>query len=64
MILQLSHQPGYDEQRWKLESRSGQLSVSITSDSYWGMGLFARCFFNKIEIIGPLSSGPVVSMTS
>tara|TARA_Y100001936_G_scaffold102023_2_gene100392 strand:+ start:231 stop:1025 length:795 start_codon:yes stop_codon:yes gene_type:complete len=50
-----SSQPGYDEQRWKLESRSGQLSVSITSDSYWGMGLFARCFFNKIEIIGPLS---------
>ena len=50
-----SSQPGYDEQRWQLESTSGQLSVTITSDSYWGMGLFARCFMNKIEITGPLS---------
>ena len=50
-----SIQPGYDEQRWVLESSSGELSVSVTSDSYWGLGLFARCFFNKIEMVGPLS---------
>ncbi|MBP72800.1 MAG: hypothetical protein CMA70_04370 [Euryarchaeota archaeon] len=47
-------QPGYDEQRWELKSTSGEVTVKITSESYWGFGLFARCFYNRIEIHGPL----------
>ena len=52
---QFSSEPGYDEQRWELTSSSGDVSVKITSDSYWGFGLFAKCFYNKIEIHGPVS---------
>ena len=52
---QFSSEPGYDEQRWELTSSSGDVSVKITSDSYWGFGLIAKCFYNKIEIYGPLS---------
>jgi hypothetical protein len=47
--------PGYDEQKWILESSSGELKIKITSDSYWGFGLFTKCFFNEIELTGPLS---------
>lgn len=50
-----SSEPGYDEQRWELTSSSGDVSVKITSDSYWGFGIIAKCFYNKIEIHGPLS---------
>ena len=52
---QFSSEPGYDEQRWELTSSSGDVSVKITSDSYWGFGLLARCFVNQIEITGPLA---------
>jgi len=52
---QFSSEPGYDEQRWELTSSSGDVSVKITSDSYWGFGLIAKCFYNKIEIHGPIS---------
>ena len=52
---QFSSEPGYDEQRWELTSSSGDVSVKITSDSYWGFGLIAKCFYNRIEIYGPLS---------
>jgi len=52
---QFSSEPGYDEQKWQLTSSSGGVSVKLTSDSYWGFGLFPRCFYNKIEIFGPLS---------
>ena len=38
-----------------MESSSGELKIKITSDSYWGFGLFSKCFFNEIELIGPLS---------
>lgn len=52
---QFPYELGYDEQRWELISSSGDVSVKITSDSYWGFGLFAKCFYNKIEITGPLT---------
>ena len=51
---QFSVQPGYDEQRWELTSTAGELGITIVSDSYWGFGLFARCFLNRIELTGPL----------
>jgi hypothetical protein len=48
-------EPEYDEQKWVLTSSSGELKIKITSDSYWGFGLFSKCFFNEIELTGPLS---------
>ena len=47
--------PDFDEQRWVLTSSSGELKIKITSDVYWGFGLFSKCFFNIIELTGPLS---------
>ena len=50
-----SKKPDYDEQKWVLSSSSGELKIIIRSSSYWGFGLFAKCFYNEIELIGPLS---------
>ncbi|HJM30099.1 MAG TPA: hypothetical protein QF529_03390 [Candidatus Thalassarchaeaceae archaeon] len=47
--------PGYDEQKWIISSKSGDVSMIITSTSYWGFGLINRCFLNRIEMQGPLS---------
>jgi hypothetical protein len=47
--------PDFDEQRWVLTSSAGELKIKITSDAYWGFGLFSKCFFNIIELTGPLS---------
>jgi len=46
--------PGYDEQKWTLSTRAGDVSMSITSNSYWAFGLFGKCFLNRIEMTGPL----------
>ena len=50
-----SKRPEYDEQKWILNSSSGELKIRIKSESYWGFGLWAKCFYNEIELIGPLS---------
>tara|TARA_Y100000992_G_scaffold302716_1_gene278792 strand:- start:14381 stop:15250 length:870 start_codon:yes stop_codon:yes gene_type:complete len=50
-----SKRPEYDEQKWELNSSSGELKINIRSVSYWGFGLLAKCFYNEIELIGPLS---------
>ena len=47
--------PDFDEQRWVLTSSAGELKIKITSDVYWGFELFSKCFFNIIELTGPLS---------
>ena len=47
--------PSYDEQRWRFSTSSGDVSMVVLSDSYWGFGLVARCFVNQIEITGPLA---------
>ena len=44
--------PGFDEQRWTISAQSNDLKILIRSESYWGFGLFARCYLNRIEIIG------------
>ena len=49
-----TEEPGYDEQRWELVSRANELSLTIYSRAYWGFGLFATSFLNRIEITGPL----------
>ena len=47
--------PGFDEQRWTISVQSNELKILIRSESYWGFGLFARCYLNRIEIIGARS---------
>ncbi len=47
--------PGYDEQRWRFSTASGDVAMQVRSDSYWGFGLIARCFLNRIELTGPLA---------
>jgi len=47
--------PGYNEQKWQLKTISGPLTVTITSDSYWGFGLLTSGYLNIIELRGPTS---------
>lgn len=46
--------PNYNEQKWQLKTSSGNLKITITSDSYWGFGLFNSGYLNILEIVGPL----------
>ncbi len=48
-----SQPPQFNEQKWTLETQSGGLRVSISSDSYWGFGLFNSGYLNRIELKGP-----------
>ena len=47
--------PGYNEQKWRLKTVSGSLTVTITSDAYWGFGLLTSGYLNVIELDGPPS---------
>lgn len=47
--------PSYNEQKWTLETTSGQLKLTITSDSYWGFGLFNSGYLNTITLEGPIN---------
>ena len=47
--------PGYNEQKWQLKTISGPLTVTITSDSYWGFGLLTSGYLNVIDLTGPAS---------
>ena len=47
--------PTYNEQKWTLETTSGQLKITITSDSYWGFGLFNSSYLNVIKLEGPIN---------
>ena len=47
--------PGYNEQKWRLKTVSGPLTVKITSDSYWGFGLLTSGYLNVIQLNGPAS---------
>ena len=46
--------PGFDEQKWAFECRSGDVIINVKSYSYWGFGLFTKCYINKIILEGPL----------
>ena len=48
--------PGYNEQRWMLQTTSGDLKVSIVSRPYWAWGLFTTGYLNIIRLEGPVSS--------
>ena len=58
--------PSYNEQKWTLETTSGQLKITISSDSYWGFGLFNSGYLNIITLEGPihLRSRVVYDLTS
>ena len=47
--------PSYNEQKWTLETTSGQLKIIITSESYWGFGLFNSGYLNIITLEGPIN---------
>ena len=46
--------PRVDEQNWELVCETDEIRMIISSSHYWGFGLFARCFLNKIVIEGSL----------
>ena len=49
-----SEGPGFNEQRWTLETTSGDLSVNIVSRPYWAWGLLSSGYLNVITLEGPL----------
>ena len=51
----VSELPGFDQQRWILVVSDPEVSITIESRSYWGMGLLSTCFLNSIKIVGPLN---------
>ena len=46
--------PGYNEQRWILETQSSELHVMIESRPYWGFGLLNSGYLNVLRLTGPL----------
>ena len=62
LMAQLSHpdtpqflEPaGFNEQRWTIETTSGDLKVRIDSKAYWAFGLFTSGYVNVITLEGPL----------
>ena len=46
--------PRVDEQNWELFCETEEVKMTISSSHYWGFGLFARCFLNRIVIEGSL----------
>ena len=46
--------PGFNEQRWILATRSGDITVRIASRSYWAFGLFNSGYLNVITLTGPV----------
>lgn len=46
--------PGFDEQKWAFKCRSGDVVLNVESYSYWGFGLFTKCYANTITLEGPL----------
>ena len=46
--------PGFDEQRWKIKLGDEEMKVEVESRPYWGFGLLASSFLNRLLIRGPL----------
>ncbi|MEZ8001942.1 MAG: hypothetical protein QMC65_07040 [Candidatus Poseidoniaceae archaeon] len=47
-----SEPPQFNEQKWKFETQSGGLGLTISSTSYWGFGLFNSGYLNRIVLKG------------
>ena len=52
---EFKNKPNYNEQKWEIVTRDGQLKITIVSDSYWGFGLFNSSYLNTIILDGPLN---------
>ncbi len=50
--LTMVRPPKFDEQRWELEVKAGDMTVRIHSRPYWGFGLFTKGYLNVIEFHG------------
>ena len=48
--------PKFNEQKWAFETRSGGLEVRISSEPYWGLGLFNSGYINTIQLYGSSKS--------
>ena len=44
--------PQFNEQKWEFETQSGGLGLTVSSDSYWGLGLFNSGYLNRIVLKG------------
>ena len=53
---EFTESPRYNEQRWMLQTTSGDLKVSIISRPYWAWGLFTTGYLNIIRLEGPVAS--------
>ena len=51
---EMKEAPGFNEQRWTLVTQSGDITVQITSRSYWAFGLFNSGYLNVITLTGPI----------
>ena len=49
----VSQLPGFDEQKWHIEFGDEIMQIKVESRPYWGFGLLATSFLNKITISGP-----------
>ena len=47
-----SEPPQFNEQKWKFQTQSGGLGLIISSDAYWGFGLFNSGYLNRIVLKG------------
>ena len=52
---EFKNKPNYNEQKWEIVTRDGQLKIKIVSDSYWGFGLFNSSYLNTIILDGPIN---------
>ena len=52
---EFKNKPNYNEQKWDIVTRDGQLKITIVSDSYWGFGLFNSSYLNTIILDGPIN---------
>jgi len=50
--LTMTRPPKFDEQRWELEVKTGDMTVRIQSRPYWGFGLLTKGYLNVIEFSG------------
>ena len=50
--LTMTRPPKFDEQRWELEVKAGDMTVHIRSRPYWGFGLLTKGYLNVIEFSG------------
>lgn len=50
--LTMVRTPKFDEQRWELEVKAGDLTVRIHSRPYWGFGLLTKGYLNVLEFSG------------